>query len=163
MGKVVIDVAWLAEQIAPPVTQARKDGLQPCGTAAAAQRHYARGEKPCEECRQARNRYRQQLAITGPTRQSQPCGTYAASRRHYRRGEKPCEPCRRAAAAYWADLTARKNAGRPPRPVPECGTSQAARRHRRAGQPLDWACQEAERAASTAWRAKARLAAGSAS
>lgn len=31
--------------------------LEPCGTTAAAARHYAAGEKPCEACRQANREY----------------------------------------------------------------------------------------------------------
>ena len=30
--------------------------LEPCGTVAAAKRHYRNGERPCQACREARNR-----------------------------------------------------------------------------------------------------------
>jgi hypothetical protein len=36
--------------------------VKPCGTEAACRRHYRHGEKPCEDCRRGRSRYREDLS-----------------------------------------------------------------------------------------------------
>ena len=71
----------------------RRTELRPCGTYAAYRRHLARGEKPCEECRQA---HALQARDNRPIPELMPCGTDAAFQRHKRRGEKPCEACHEA-------------------------------------------------------------------
>jgi hypothetical protein len=81
-------------------------GLQPCGTSAAAQRHYLRGEKPCEECAEAervrwskQNKERRANPSRGKGFKPDACGTYRGYRRHVYHGLEPCDPCRAAHAA----------------------------------------------------------------
>ena len=82
------------------------EGASPCGTRAAAVRHRANGEKPCDACLEAeredsRRRWSESRR-RGARRVRQPCGTRAAYSRHVRAGEQPCDECRAATAAYSA-------------------------------------------------------------
>jgi len=87
-----------------------------CGTAAGYMRHIVKAEKPCDACREARNKYRREsressrrnekLKVNRPSRQYKPCGTrssYIRNKRLADRGEPncgPCEACVRAAREY---------------------------------------------------------------
>lgn len=72
---------------------------QPCGTAAAYQRHRKHGEEACDACKaawaeQARERYAR-ASSTPEVKPAmlKPCGTVAAYRRHRRAKEMACAPC----------------------------------------------------------------------
>lgn len=80
----------------PPERKPRKS--QPCGTRAAAQRHYARGEPLCEPCKAAKAAYEKQLRDRVPKKERPvaQCGTYTGYKRHLRVGETSCVPCREA-------------------------------------------------------------------
>lgn len=77
----------------PPAPKPRKS--QPCGTRAAAQRHYSRGEPMCEPCRLAKLAYEKQIRDRAPKKERPvaKCGTYTGYARHRRLGEKACRPC----------------------------------------------------------------------
>lgn len=83
--------------------------LKPCGTMAAARRHYRYGEQPCDACRAAELAYQQ--ARTGA--RSVPaaaCGTVGGYRKHLRRKERPCGECRAANAESMREYKARRAA-----------------------------------------------------
>ncbi|AHB31649.1 transcriptional regulator WhiB-like [Arthrobacter phage vB_ArS-ArV2] len=94
--------------------------VQPCGTPAAARRHYLRGEKPCRLCRDAeRSRTNKAGLKRRQTNESfqksftpEKCGTNSGHQRHIYYGNTPCEECKVAHRAYQrkqrADLKARK-------------------------------------------------------
>jgi hypothetical protein len=79
------------ENPVPPKQRKHK----PCGTHAAAIRHYERGETLCEPCRQAKSEYEKarRLKFPKPPRKIAECGTYTGYARHRRQGEKACRPC----------------------------------------------------------------------
>lgn len=151
----------------------RPRAMQPCGTAAAAQRHRKRGEPLCDPCTEALridSRTRFAANYVPHPRALAPCGTSAARTRHRKRGEscptchapqpethgtewgyvlhrrrdeQPCGPC---AEAHEADLASRRT-GRPKgrQPTAEHGTSARARRHLYEGEPMCEPCRLAER------------------
>jgi len=75
-----------------------------CGTYAGAKRHYNRGEKPCQPCRQAaadhsaerRGGRKRPPRTTKPPTTTNKCGTEAGAKQHAARGEQTCDPCRQA-------------------------------------------------------------------
>lgn len=72
--------------------------LKPCGTHAAYARHRARGEEPCQPCREAERSY-QRGEVRSP-RPADVCGTRAGYQRHRYRREQACLACCDAAAEY---------------------------------------------------------------
>lgn len=68
--------------------------LKPCGTPAAARRHYRRGEKPCPACLEA--------SRGGPLKpkKTAECGTRSGYVAHRKRNEDACPSCKAANAAY---------------------------------------------------------------
>jgi len=93
--------------------------VQPCGTSAAARRHYLNGEKPCDACRDAeRERWRESkrksksadmpMAKGGFTQEK--CGTNAGHQRHMYYGVTPCDECIIAHRAYHQARRDRKRA-----------------------------------------------------
>lgn len=83
--------------------------LKPCGTAAAARRHYRYGEQPCDACRRAELEYQRARKGYKPFRPAV-CGTVAGYRRHHRNGEEPCAECRAANARSMREYKARRAA-----------------------------------------------------
>lgn len=92
--------------------------LKPCGTTAAALRHWRRGEEACDACREAQ-RAATEARRGGPNpKPVQPCGTPAGRQRHRDRGELVCEACRVAhnewqnayRAARWAERRVQERA-----------------------------------------------------
>ena len=71
------------------------------GTMAGAQRHYARGEKPCEKCRAGRNAYQRAYRRRAGVKpwKTPECGTPQGYKRHIYYGEIACRPCMDAEAA----------------------------------------------------------------
>lgn len=113
-----------------------------CGTPAAAQAHYRRGEPVCEPCREARREY--ERARTGAkARTKAPCGTTGGAAQHRKAGEPLCEACREAQREYNRSTRRQVPVDRQP-----CGTAAAAQRHYRAGEPLCEACRDAARVAA---------------
>lgn len=101
---------------------------QPCGTKAAWQRHWRKGEPPCELCAQV-HKPRTNRPGRAPSR---PCGTMAAWARHKRRGEPPCQACIAANREYTRQLYLKKRGNQ--------GYVRAYRRLTMPGtQPLTWA------------------------
>lgn len=101
--------------------------VQPHGTKAAWQRHYRRGEPPCELCAQV-HKPRDNKTGRPVTR---PCGTAAAAARHRRHGEEPCAACKAAEKEYQRQLYLKKRSQtfiRPYRRITMPGS-----------QPLGWA------------------------
>lgn len=91
--------------------------LMPCGTPAAARRHYLRGEKPCEACLKAQREYwKAWHSVKSPSQRppgrprSATCGTSGGYHAHKRYGEVACWPCVDAVAAQQRDYRARKRA-----------------------------------------------------
>jgi len=98
--------------------------LQPCGTAAAYQRHMRRGEPPCEACavawsewsRAYKGAHREQIRAEQRNRrvygghELAPCGTRSAYQRHLYNLEKPCFACQVASARYHAERRANRKA-----------------------------------------------------
>jgi hypothetical protein len=82
----------------PPTPPTRKP-VQPCGTYAAAIRHYRNGEPPCDPCKEARLAYERSREAGAP-KKTWKHGTYSGAIGHRRNGEKPCDPCRLAANQY---------------------------------------------------------------
>jgi len=83
--------------------------LQPCGTSAAARRHYLLGEKPCDACRDAeRERWRESKRKNADANKpmakgvftQEKCGTNAGHQRHMYYGVAPCDACIIAHRAY---------------------------------------------------------------
>lgn len=100
--------------------------LQPCGTKAAWQRHWRKGEPPCELCAQVHK---------PSTKKGRPvvraCGTMAGFARHKRHGEQPCVACQAAHREYTRQLYLKKRSQDYTRPY---------RKHNmKASQPLTWA------------------------
>lgn len=129
--------------------------LAPCGTRAAYQRHWSKGEEVCEPCRQADRAYMAELrearrAIKGASgrrkRERKPCGTRAAYQRHLTWGEEPCDACRAANNEVARAERARNAAKRakPPRELVPCGTPGAYYRHYDKGEKPCDVCREAE-------------------
>ena len=115
------------------------------GTMAGAQRHYYRGEKPCEACRagaNAYNRERSRRAGVKP-RTIAECGTAEGYRRHLYLREVACRPCVDAEAAR--ALAYQRSRGVQPRKLRPCGTVAAYLRHHAHGEPACDACAEAHR------------------
>lgn len=84
--------------------------LQPCGTTAAALRHWRRGEELCDACREAQ-RAATEARRGGPNpKPVQPCGTPAGRQRHRDRGEAVCEVCRVAHNAWQSAYRAARRA-----------------------------------------------------
>lgn len=96
--------------------------VQPCGTAAAYQRHMRRAEVPCEECvvawaehnaaykranRDRINAQRREHTANGP-HELAPHGTHAGYARHRYNLQQPCYSCRLAEAAYQSDRRAKR-------------------------------------------------------
>ena len=67
-----------------------------CGTHNGRRRHYEMGEKPCEPCREAGNKYLRDRY--SPVRQH--CGTIAGWRVHRRLKEPVCDACQAAQIDY---------------------------------------------------------------
>lgn len=80
---------------------------EPCGTMAAARRHYRNGEKPCEACREAELKYQRARKGSKPFRAAV-CGTVGGYRRHLNKGERPCLECRAANAKNMREYKARR-------------------------------------------------------
>lgn len=80
--------------------------LKPCGTTAAARRHYLNGEKPCDACRDAeREKWREskRKKVDKPKAKGftqEKCGTNAGHQRHTYYGVPPCDACMVAHRAY---------------------------------------------------------------
>lgn len=73
-----------------------EEKLQPCGTAAAARRHQRRGEKPCEDCKQAARRDKADRTGYDP-------GAQSTDRRTLRNGLPITPPYQYQARTYpWA-------------------------------------------------------------
>lgn len=126
-----------------------EDGRAPCGTVAAAHRHYREKEPLCTPCREAvraydrdrKQRYREENPQPPKPRKHKPCGTHAAAVRHYERGEPLCEPCRQAKSEYEREL--RQRTPKPARKVAACGTYTGYARHRKAGEEACRPCKDA--------------------
>lgn len=82
---------------------------EPCGTMAAARRHYRNGEKPCDACREAELQYQRERKGSKPFRAAQ-CGTVGGYRRHLKAKERACPECRAANAANMREYLARRAA-----------------------------------------------------
>ena len=156
--------------------------LAPCGTSAAYHRHYDRGEKPCDVCRDAKNRERRleyQKARNGYVRvykrppgetrgnlngkTAARCGTIAGAQRHYMRGEEVCEPCRLEFNRHQREAHARRVARqrargekKPPSKDSRCGTRNGYNRHLRRWEHACPACLEANNAYSRRLAAQRR-------
>lgn len=115
------------------------------GTNAGAQRHYYRGEKPCEACRIGVNAYKRKLSRRAGVkpRTIAKCGTAKGYNRHLYLGEVACRPCLDAEAARFAKRKAAKGYRRPG--LKPCGTDAGYRTHLRRGEPVCDACAEARR------------------
>jgi hypothetical protein len=93
---VIVDEPEIEEPLPLPV-----QGLSPCGTRGASERHRRAGEEQCEPCkacereRQVEKRRRKRLGIKTPKVVVQ-CGTDPGYAKHLRQGEEVCEPCRLA-------------------------------------------------------------------
>lgn len=101
--------------------------IQPCGTKAAWQRHWRKGEPPCELCAKVHK---------PSTKKGRPvvraCGTMAGFARHKRHGEQACVACQAAHREYTRQLYLKR------RPV--TGAIRPYRKHNmKASQPLTWA------------------------
>lgn len=84
---------------APP---APKRGLAPCGTPAAARRHWRRGEPACMACAEAANLARIARRAKGPVTPRQPVehGTRRGYEAHMRLREQACDACATVRAEY---------------------------------------------------------------
>lgn len=81
-------------------------GLEPstarraeCGTPSGYNRHYRRGEAPCQDCVDGRAAYRQarRVAPKDPSRLPPIAhGTSRGAHQHWYRNESPCDACRAA-------------------------------------------------------------------
>ena len=110
-----------------PAPKKRGRPLAPCGTPAAWQRHWRKGEPPCELCAEV---HKPRPKRTGRV-PSRPCGTYSAAVRHRRHGEEPCAACKAAEKEYTRQLYVKKRSQDYVRPY---------RKHNmKASQPLTWA------------------------
>ena len=99
--------------------------VQPCGTSAAWQRHWRRGEPPCELCAQVHKPGGTKGRPAGRS-----CGTMAGYARHKRHGEQPCQACTAAEREYNRQLYLRKRGQDTVRPY---------RKHTvKASAPLGW-------------------------
>jgi len=83
--------------------------LKPCGTMAAARRHWRDGEEPCAPCREAELRYQRNRTGAKPF-QPATCGTVSGYRRHLRSGEAACRECKAANAKNMREYKARRSA-----------------------------------------------------
>jgi hypothetical protein len=92
--------------------------LQPCGTPAAARRHYLRGERPCDPCRDAERARWNKSALNRRGKKKFPakpfttdkCGTNAGHQRHVVYGITPCDACMIAHRAYQQERRDKKRA-----------------------------------------------------
>lgn len=87
-----------------PVGRYGPEVTQPHGTDAAYRRHQRQGERPCEPCRAAHLRARQDRRRR---RVLLPCGTRSAAERHRQNGEPLCPACVEAERAYYRDAARR--------------------------------------------------------
>jgi len=85
--------------------------LKPCGTMAAARRHWRHGEELCEPCREAELEYQRGRTGAKPFRPAA-CGTVGGYRRHRRAGEQACAECLAANAEAARKYKARWGIGR---------------------------------------------------
>ena len=83
--------------------------LSPCGSMAAARRHWRNGEDPCDACREAELEYQRARKGSEPFRPAA-CGTVSGYRRHRRDGEQACVECRAANAETARGYRARRAA-----------------------------------------------------
>lgn len=83
--------------------------LKPCGTMAAARRHWRHGEELCDACRKAELEYQRARHGWQPARTAA-CGTVSGYRRHRRKGEQACPDCLAANAKAARDYKARRAA-----------------------------------------------------
>lgn len=94
---------------APP---APKRGLAPCGTPAAARRHWRNGEPACAACAEAANRARiERRATAVEPRKPIEHGTRRGYEAHQRMREKACDECAEAMRAYKAERRAAERRG----------------------------------------------------
>lgn len=80
---------------------------EPCGTMAAARRHWRYGEVPCEACRAAELEYQRARKGSVPFRPAV-CGTVGGYRKHLKAKERPCGECRAANAENMRQYKARR-------------------------------------------------------
>lgn len=87
--------------------------LSPCGSMAAARRHWRNGEDPCDACREAELEYQRAKRGSQPFRPAV-CGTVGGYRRHLRETGQACADCKaanaKAAREYNAQRAARQAA-----------------------------------------------------
>lgn len=81
--------------------------LKPCGTPAAARRHWRLGEELCDACREADRQYQRDRRGGGPFRPA-PCGTLGGYRKHRRNGEQACAECKAANAKAMREYLAQR-------------------------------------------------------
>lgn len=84
--------------------------LKPCGTFAAARRHWRNGEDPCDACREAELEYQRARLGYKPFKAAA-CGTVSGYRRHWRNGEQACPECNAANAEATRKYKARRAMG----------------------------------------------------